>query len=300
MPSPLEQAMEEGVSLPALQQALRYSCCKERLGPELASVFVELSASKRTLDFLHSHPPHSIPASWARAVAGWFVSNADANAALSMYRMHVLDIDSAALLLDLSPPSSVSSQESPAARPLRLLDVGAGDGQVTAELAPLFGEVLATEVSLPCVRAIRKRGIACERTADLSTLGSRHFDVVACLNVLDRCSRPLDLLADLCRLTEPRSGRVLLAVVLPFSPWVECGGMGRRKRPEQHLALNPRAQWEEAVKELSSLVLQPAGFEILKISRVPYLCQGDASSSVYTLDDAVFVLRLSPELNPLS
>jgi len=199
---------------------------------------------------------------FAKKREGWFVSNADANAALSMYRcllssrfkashsfaetkptyyiqhrMHVLDIDSAALLLDLSPPSSVSSQESPAARPLRLLDVGAGDGQVTAELAPLFGEVLATEVSLPCVRAIRKHGIACERTADLSTLGSRHFDVVACLNVLDRCSHPLDLLADLRRLTEPRSGRVLLAVVLPFSPWVECGGMGRRKRPEQHLAV---------------------------------------------------------------
>jgi hypothetical protein len=28
---------------------------------------------------------------------------------------------------------------------------------------------------------------------------------------------------------------LLLAVVFPFRPWVECGGMGRRKPPEQIL-----------------------------------------------------------------
>jgi hypothetical protein len=56
----------------------------------------------------------------------------------------------------------------------------------------------------------------------------------ACLNVLDRCSRPLDLLSDLHRLAEPE-GIVLLAVVFPFRPWVESGGMLRRKPPQQQL-----------------------------------------------------------------
>jgi hypothetical protein len=37
--------------------------------------------------------------------------------------------------------------------------------------------------------------------------------------------------------------------------------------------LDPSAGWEESVASLSSLVLEPAGFNILKISRVPYLCQ---------------------------
>jgi 2-polyprenyl-3-methyl-5-hydroxy-6-metoxy-1,4-benzoquinol methylase len=146
--------------------------------------------------------------------------------------MHVLDAEQAAHLLDLPLPSTSTGG---AVRPLRFLDVGAGDGGVTAELAPLFGEVLATEASSHCVRAIRKRGIHCECTSDLSSLGDRRWDVVACLNVLDRCARPLDLMADLHRLAEPGHGRVLLALVLPYRPWVEDGGMGRRIDPEQRL-----------------------------------------------------------------
>ena len=296
--SQMEIAVSEG-TLSALRRVLRYACDPDKLGPELAPAFVELCASERTLDFVRTHPAHSLPAAWARTATGWFLSNADANAFLSMYSMHVLDRDSAALLLDL--PSSHSPDaagahspqthgEMPAARPLRLLDVGAGDGAVTAELAPLFSEVLATEVSAPCVRAIRRRGIPCERIADLSALGNEHWDVVACLNVLDRCSRPLDLLADIHRLTEPRAGQVLLAVVLPFRPFVECGAFGRLQAPDQSLHLDPNASCEAAVQQLAARVLKPAGFKILKVSRVPYLCQGDTGSALYALDDAIFVL----------
>lgn len=98
--------------------------------------------------------------------------------------MHVLDTVSASLLLDLPVrPAAHASPDSPlqyvqnSHRP-RLLDVGAGDGTVTAELAPLFGDVLATEVSGPCVRAIRRRGISCKCTTDLSTLYNDRWDVV--------------------------------------------------------------------------------------------------------------------------
>ena len=159
--------------------------------------------------------------------------------------MHVLDTHSAAILLDIpwprAPQDLDQGQRSDASRaegmqPLRLLDVGAGDGAVTAELAPLFSEVMTTEVSRPCVRAICKRGFACTATSDLAVLTDMpQWDVVSCFNVLDRCSCPLDLLAGIRRLTKPQSGRVLLAVVLPFRPFVECGALGRRQDPKQRL-----------------------------------------------------------------
>lgn len=49
------------------------------------------------------------------------------------------------------------------------------------------------------------------------------FDVVACLNLLDRCDKPLTLLTDVKHTLQPVTGRLLVAVVLPFKPCVESG-----------------------------------------------------------------------------
>lgn len=38
-------------------------------------------------------------------------------------------------------------------------------------------------------------------------------------------------------------------------------------------------------------VFEPAGFDVEKFSRLPYLCEGDLHQSFYLLDDAVFVLK---------
>jgi SAM-dependent methyltransferase len=48
------------------------------------------------------------------------------------------------------------------------------------------------------------------------------FDVISCLNLLDRCDRPLSLLRDLKASLTP-GGRVVVALVLPFNPYVEIG-----------------------------------------------------------------------------
>lgn len=48
------------------------------------------------------------------------------------------------------------------------------------------------------------------------------YDVISCLNLIDRCDRPLDLLNKIRASLKP-DGRLLLAVVLPFSPYVETG-----------------------------------------------------------------------------
>jgi 2-polyprenyl-3-methyl-5-hydroxy-6-metoxy-1,4-benzoquinol methylase len=53
------------------------------------------------------------------------------------------------------------------------------------------------------------------------------FDVVTCLNLLDRCDKPLSLLRELKASLSP-GGRVVVALVLPFSPYVETGELIKR------------------------------------------------------------------------
>lgn len=50
----------------------------------------------------------------------------------------------------------------------------------------------------------------------------RKFDVVSCLNLIDRCDTPLRLINQIRDTLKP-DGKVLLAVVLPFSAYVESG-----------------------------------------------------------------------------
>lgn len=49
------------------------------------------------------------------------------------------------------------------------------------------------------------------------------YDVISCLNLLDRCDDPLLLLRDIQRSLVPLTGRLILAIVLPFQPYVEIG-----------------------------------------------------------------------------
>ena len=52
------------------------------------------------------------------------------------------------------------------------------------------------------------------------------------------------------------------------------------------------------VNQVSSRVIRPAGFHILSVSRLPYICQGDPASPFYALDDAVFVLQVAAATHP--
>ncbi len=51
------------------------------------------------------------------------------------------------------------------------------------------------------------------------------YDLISCLNLLDRCDEPLQLLQDIRRSLLPHTGRLVLAAVLPFQPYVELGKM---------------------------------------------------------------------------
>lgn len=52
---------------------------------------------------------------------------------------------------------------------------------------------------------------------------SNSYDIISCLNVLDRCDCPLSMLKQF-RENLREGGLLILAVVLPFQPFVEKGG----------------------------------------------------------------------------
>ena len=204
-----------------------------------------------------------------------------------------------------------------------LLDVGAGDGTVTSTaLASLVGfagkrqdknagecqrggTIVTTEVSGPMVSCLRGRGFVCHETVDLRTCKELlpamrgRFDIVSCLNVLDRADRPQRLLEDLRSLVQPDSGRVILAVVLPFCPFVESGS--RQLRPSETLPMKgglckDGAYFEWSVDAMISQVLEPSGFCVHAWSQLPYLCSGDRAAPYYVLYDAVFVMSVPSDV----
>lgn len=115
------------------------------------------------------------------------------------------------------------------------------------------------------------------------------YDIISCLNVLDRCDAPLSMLRQIhAKLTN--GGILLLALVLPYDPFVERGIL--KLPPTEQLPILSRT-WEEGVAKLWTKVLRPIGFEPLAVARVPYLCEGDLQVEYYSLDDTIVVLRKS-------
>jgi hypothetical protein len=113
--------------------------------------------------------------------------------------------------------------------------------------------VHTADVSSGVPEAALEAGVPLARTAD----GAPRFDCVALLNVLDRCDTPRTLLTQLRDLLLPDTGRLLLAVVLPFRPFVEDGTA--RRAPAEALRLPPNASFEASLSQLWEEVLKPVG-----------------------------------------
>ncbi|KAL3275722.1 hypothetical protein HHI36_020470 [Cryptolaemus montrouzieri] len=167
------------------------------------------------------------------------------------------------------------------------IDLGAGDGAVTSHMAPLFNEIYVTEVSSTMRTLLAGKGFKVLEVDEWDI--DRKYDLIACLNLLDRCNNPIQLLKQIRQALKP-NGLVFLAVVLPFSAYVEIGS--RNHRPEELLPIIG-STFEEQVLSTVEDVLIPNGFEVQSWSRVPYLCEGDLRQSYYWLDDAVFILKAS-------
>lgn len=171
----------------------------------------------------------------------------------------------------------------------RLLDVGAGAGDVTVHARALFDAIVATETSGAMCRRLRGRGFVAHRV-DLSRQSldvEAPFDVVALLNVLDRCDRPRTLLrAALAHLVS--DGRVLISVPLPVRAHVDVGGA--TVDPDEPITGDGET-FEAALTDLVEGTLEPCGLAIERLARAPYLSRGTHTAPLHALDAALVVAR---------
>lgn len=92
-----------------------------------------------------------------------FCSRTDTNAFLGRGQMFVLSTEQLRQLLETDFVGG------------DMLDIGAGDGNTTCKLAPLFDAVFTTEVSDPMTRVLNQRGLNCTKSADLSVFEEHQF-----------------------------------------------------------------------------------------------------------------------------
>jgi SAM-dependent methyltransferase len=256
---------------------LYYDADVAALSPRLRDRFVKLSRDAATDAFLAqaTRGRHSWWRTQLHRLIRQFMSDFDANGLLDMYPLFVASTEQWRLLLGPQPIA-------------RLLDVGAGSGNVTRTLLPLAEHVVTTELSRHMAERLRRSGLECHEL-DLAErdLPGAAFDLIACLNVLDRTARPRRLLRRMYDRLEP-GGRLLIALALPYNPFFFRGNS--TPEPLERLAC-AETSWEAGVNSLVERELEPLGFTVVTVSRTPYLSFGDAESGLYELDDALLVCQ---------
>lgn len=259
---------------------LRYGVDTSTLDPALAAAFVAIPPDAATLAWVDDSiaRPNSRAKLAARSLATKMMSDYDANALFDTHDMRVLGQAQFTRLLGDGPHGA-------------LFDIGAGDGHVTRELAPLFVHVETTELSSRMAERLRERGYVCHEidVTHAPHPEGRRFDVVTLLNVIDRTQRPITLL-ERCRDLLAPGGRLVLATPLPLSPHVHVGS--RTVDPEELLPREKRS-FEHAANVLVSVAFRGLGLTVERWCRAPYLSRGDGRVPAYVLDDAIFVLRAS-------
>ncbi|XP_069113889.1 LOW QUALITY PROTEIN: protein-L-histidine N-pros-methyltransferase-like [Argopecten irradians] len=227
-------------------------------------------------DWIFTQIGHSL----SKSLLTWFMTGTSVNGLLQRGSMFVFSDSHLQQLLQID--DSYRGQS--------MIDLGAGDGMVTDKMAKYFETVYATEVSSIMRWRLQSKGytlLEIDQWGD----GSRKYDLIGCLNLLDRCDKPVTILHTIRKSLTP-SGQAIVAVVLPFLPYVEQGSADHK--PTENIMIHGRT-FEDQCKCFIESVFKPAGFEVVKFSRLPYLCEGDMHQSFYMLQDAVFVLKLKEE-----
>ncbi|XP_026714953.1 methyltransferase-like protein 9 [Athene cunicularia] len=260
-----------------------YVCNTEQLSESLQPIFVQSYLDQGTQIFLNNSIEKSgwlfiqLYHSFVSSIFSLFMSRTSINGLLGRGSMFVFSPEQFQRLLKINPEWKSH----------RLLDLGAGDGEVTKVMSPHFEEIYATELSETMIWQLQKKKYRVLGINEWQNTGFQ-YDVISCLNLLDRCDQPLTVLKDIRSVLEPTRGRVILALVLPFHPYVENVG-GKWEKPSEVLEIKGHT-WEEQVNSLPE-VFSKAGFAIEAFTRLPYLCEGDMYNDYYVLDDAVFVLK---------
>lgn len=292
-----------------------YSMDRDLLSPEMNATFVQMSCDEETQHFLDvcyeksdqylTHLFQSI----ARTILCLFMTSTSVNGLLGRGSMFVfsdaqfrtlvgqhLDLG---LDLGINTINNISSDCSAnklevnrevnhEVRHKVLMDLGAGDGKVTEVMAKYFDKTYTTEIS-PVMRKILNRKGFQVLEIDKWSDGGPAYDLISCLNVLDRCDKPLTMLDQIKRSLRP-NGVVLLALVLPFSQYVEVNDKRADHRPSETLAIEGQTI-EKQLVSFNDNVLRPKGLRVVSWAKVPYLCEGDIDLTYYWLTDVVLVLK---------
>ncbi|HYJ09758.1 MAG TPA: methyltransferase [Polyangiaceae bacterium] len=258
---------------------LKTSADPKQLG-SFGERFVELPVDAEWLSAVAglAQARHGLFRTYAQRFARLYLSDFDANALTGMYSMLLLPSGAWQRLLGGRPGG-------------RLLDVGAGVGDVTSMLGEAFDEIETTEVSRGMAKRLRKRGFRCH-ALDLTNnaLEAPPFDAISLLNVLDRCQKPRSLLERCLALLRP-GGRLIVALALPYRPFYFAGPT--TPEPLERLECSPTGgsgAWEDQARRFLERDLLPLGLSLDCFARAPYLSAGDSVRALYELDDVVAVL----------
>ena len=278
-----------------LSPPLKYGINESVMKPHILKMFVQSSLDMETEVFLETYcsQTESSVRSALATMARKFMSQTDTNAFIGRGQMFVF---SAAQLESLLANAFGKDRIATVSRG-KLLDIGAGNGDVTEKYQKFVKHITATEVSNYMVKILQKKSCI-DRVVETGSLNSfdvnKKFQIISCLNVLDRCDKPSQLLKDIYARLDPQHGIVVVAIVLPWCPFVE-NGTGQ-DRPTEDLDMDggrcrTRNTFEEAVNVIVDNVFLKHGFVVKSWTRVPYICAGDTYQKYYVLSDALFVLE---------
>lgn len=258
-----------------MQNIPRYTCSLGNIDPSYRNSFVPSRLDAEGEQFLAQKFEQSAFARFLETFLELFYTDYEVDGFFHRYPMHLL----------ATPDWEALVGE---CRNGTLLDIGAGEGYVTAHAEKLFSKITATETAHSMCKSLRKRGYSVYE-GDLAknpALVNEVYDVVSLLNVLDRCEMPATLLrVALSKLKQ--NGLLLIATPLPFHGHVSATVYGGDKQHETLFAST--GTWEGDANTFFSAVLAPFGLSVERFTRLPYMSNGQHGP--YVLDDFVVVCK---------
>lgn len=268
---------------------------------ELSEKFVQFDCDEETNEFLANCEEKSkwmftnIRNQLAKGLLSKFMTITSINGYLNRGKMFVISKSQLTKLIpELNSPeslthqvnSTVSEENSPHGEKRLLLDLGAGDGNVTDKLSVFFTETHCTEISPVMQKILARKQFKLLNCSSWHQQPDLKYDLIACLNLLDRCDQPITILQQMKSKLKP-TGLILMALVLPFNQFVE---ESVNNRPSESIEITGLT-FEEQLCSLDEKLFAPNGLKIVKWSKVPYLCEGDLDETFYRLTDSIIVLK---------
>ncbi|EDW74779.1 uncharacterized protein Dwil_GK15857 [Drosophila willistoni] len=266
--------------------------------PKYQSRFVALEQDSTTVKWLEQakilstniwlHLWHAL----ARSILQFFMTQTDINGFLKRGSMFILSEEQFYKLLVAGGFSTATMSDT-----ITLLDIGAGDGEISLRVANTVAEfsgnavlkVFATEASWTMRDRLKKLNFNVIPEIN----GLQDMDLVLCLNVLDRCFDSFQLLEDIHRALAP-NGRAVVALVLPYMHYVETNTSHLPLRPLLEDRGNGHQLSFEEEATMFMDILENCGFRVESWTKAPYLCEGDLHQSFYWLIDLIVVLSKKP------